>query len=73
MQKITEELNFSTRAPVLKYQARKVLYDKEVMRGSVASSYQIEKAKENFVAPSAEIEKQINNLPRRIMGPIYQI
>ena len=45
------------RTPVLKYQAREDLDDKEALKDSVALSYNIEKARENFVAPSAKIEK----------------
>ena len=56
MKKITEEFEFHPRARVLKYQVRGHLDDKEPPKDPVSSIYNIEKAKEYFVAPSAEIE-----------------
>ena len=53
--KITEEIEFHPRATVLKHQAREYFYDKEAPKYSVAPSDNIEKAKEDFVASSAEI------------------
>ena len=55
-EKITEEFEFHPRARVLKYQVRGHLDDKEPPKDPVSSIYNIEKAKEYFVAPSAEIE-----------------
>ena len=43
---------------MLKYQAREDLDDKEAPRDSVAPIDKIEKSKEGFVAPSADIEKK---------------
>ena len=56
-EKITEELEFRLRAWVLKYQAREYWGDKEAPKDSVAPSDNIEKAKDCFVSPSAEIDK----------------
>ena len=42
---------------MLKYQAREYWGDKEAPKDSVAPSDNIEKAKEDFVAPSAKIYK----------------
>ena len=55
--KITEEPEFHLRAPVLKDQARDDLDDKEEPKYSVSPSDNIERAKEDFVAPSSEIDK----------------
>ena len=41
--KITEELEFQSRAPVLKYQAREDLYDKEAPKDLVPPRDNIEK------------------------------
>ena len=57
MQKITEEIEFFPRALVLKYQARGDFYDKEAPKDSVAPSDNIEKSREDFVEPSAKIDK----------------
>ena len=61
--KITEEIQFHPRPTVLKYKAREDLNDKEAPKDSIAPSDNIEKAKEYSVTPSAEIEKQLNNIP----------
>ena len=55
--KNTEEIEFHPRAPVIKYESREDLDDKEVPKDSVAPSDNIEKAKEDFVAPNSEIDK----------------
>ena len=56
-EQVTEEREFHPRAPVIKYQSKEYWDYKASHKDSVAPSDKIEKAKEGFVAPSAEIDK----------------
>ena len=55
--KTTEYIEFHPRAPVLKNQEMEDLDDKEAPKDSVAPSNNIEKAREDFVAQSSEIDR----------------
>ena len=57
--KIIQEIQIHPREPFLKYQVRDNLDDKQSLKDSVALSDHIEKSKEDFVVPSAEIDKTI--------------
>ena len=62
--KITEEIYFRTRAPVLIYQAREYLNDKQAHNVSVAPSDNIEEAKYDLWHQVIKYTKQLNNIPR---------
>ena len=60
--KITEEIQFHPRKPMLKHQAKEGLDYESPPKNSVSPSHNIEKAKEYLVAPKSENTKQLNSL-----------
>ena len=56
--KITEEIELHPRTPVKKYQEMEDLDDKKALNYSEVLSNNMEKIREDFVAPSDEIDKK---------------
>ena len=54
---ITQEIEFHSRAPVIKYQAREYLDYKKAPKNSIAPSNNTEKSKKDFVAQNYKIDK----------------